>query len=849
MTLVSARGAMARGGQLASFLVLLVLLGCAADSPADSPSGDEPAGLQVTIDHETLRLRIDYAAGDPKLLAEVALPELRFRTADATFEMLFGMFRIEEVPLGPWVSPAGIGPLEPQGADGFSVTLLDADEAPLGRLDVSGGADGHVRVAVGSLDPAHNRARLALDCRPDDHFAGLGAQTHDVDHRGQLVPLFVSEQGIGKSDDNEYQPLWFVEGRRHTTYMPIPAVVTSRGSAWAVDTTAYSEFDLCKTDPARTTIEVWEGHLALHLFAGPTPLQALERMTEWTGRPDLPPPWTFAPWNDATHGTEAVREFARFLRANEIPSSVIWSEDWRGGKQLAEGYRLTTDWWLDRELYPDFEGFLSDLEEDGFVFQAYFNTFVYEDSDVYEEAIAEGHCVMRATDPDAEGGGELVPWRFQGPAGGFPFACLADLTRPETRDWVRGFLVRALELGIRGWMADYGEWLPIDDAVLASGEDPALVHNIYPLLWQEINREAVREAGLENEVAIFFRSGFLGSQPLAGILWAGDQRTSFDADDGLPTIIPIGLGLSATGFPFHGHDVAGYQSVGNPPVSKELFFRWTELAAFTPVMRTHHGIAVDENWTLASDQETTELWRRYASLHVRLYPYLRALALRAVAEGRPLWIPLGLLHPRESELWPLMDQFYLGEALLVAPVVHEGVVARDVLLPTRRFVRISLEEQVLPRLGDGALDSDEGALNGPATVRSAAPLGEVPVFIGAGGIVPMTVSPAMTLLPGREGLPGIESTEEDRVLHVGLGADGALTEESGARYLLFGSGTDAATGALVGGARESAKVQPTAGSGAVAAFELQGDGVIEGDGFRLVLEGHPAERRTRVLLY
>jgi sulfoquinovosidase len=651
------------------------------ESPTDPHRSRTLGGLTVVLDRAALRLTVFAPDGDDGApLADIDLRQVGFRRADATFEMVFGMFRLTEEVLAPWARPSQAGPFAGSAPDVLAVPLLDDTGATLAEVAVRAGGDGHLVLTIDAVEDGWNRAAMALDCRPTDHFAGLGAHTHDVDFRGQRVPLFVSEQGIGKVDTNEYPVAWFAVGRRHTTHIPVPALVTSRGTAWALDTTAYSHFDLCATHEDRVTLEAWEGRLTWRLFAGPTPLAALGRMTAWTGRPALPPPWAFAPWNDAIYGTAAVREFARFLRDNDIPSSAIWSEDWRGGSELAEGYRLHTDWWLNTATYPDFDRLLADLSDDGFAFQAYFNTFVYENSDVYPEAIEGGHCIMRR---GASDGAAPTPWRFQGPAGGFPNACLADLTNPDTRAWVRGYLVRALQLGIRGWMADYGEWQPIDDAILASGEDPALAHNHYPILWQQINEEAVREAGLEGQVGIFYRSGFLGyqtrpgsgiiaetrtrawrpdqfranaarihyvlscavravttsgSQPLATVIWAGDQRTSFDPDDGLPTIVPIGLGLAATGFPFYTHDVAGYQSTGNPPATKELFFRWTELAALTPVMRTHHGIAARDNWNLRSDAASTAHWRRYAALHIRLYPYLRALALRARDEGRPLWI-------------------------------------------------------------------------------------------------------------------------------------------------------------------------------------------------------------------
>jgi sulfoquinovosidase len=769
--------------------------------------------------------RLHYHVGDFAVTIRESPPEIRLRTGDqelaiidgrrfafrsgtAGYEARFGSFKIEETA-GDWLEGDRLRLSEPadSGAE-LRFDLLDERGAMLASGIIAEPDRGHVSVTVTSQVSEHNRSRMSLDCASTEHFNGLGAQAFDVDHRGQNVPLFVSEPGIGKSESDQYGALWFVEGRRHANPFPVPAVISSRGSAWLVDTYAYANFDLCKERGDRITIEAWEGELRFHLFAGPTPLQALSRMTEFVGRPALPPPWAFAPWNDAIKGPEVVRELAAFLRANRIPSSAIWTEDFRGGFDVSYGYRLAPNWRADRDLYPDLPEMIDELRQQGFATQLYFNPHVIDGADVADEARSGGYLVRD------QAGEPLLSLGADGTFGGTGFL---DLTQPAARAWAKGLLREAIDLGSLGWMADFGEWMPVDGAVIDRG-DPELVHNQYPMLWQKLNREAMDEAGVAEQMCVYFRSGHLRSQTHATIVWAGDQRTNFQADDGLPSIIPIGLGLAATGFPFYAHDIGGYQFLNNEPDeprTKEVFFRWTELGALTPVMRTHHGIRADQNWHLASDAETVEHWRRYTSLHVQLYPYFRALARRAVAEGIPLWIPMGLLHPNDEPSWSVTDQFYLGDALLVAPVITDGAREREVYLPAGRFA---------PLFGGQALV-------GPAVVSVAAPLTEIPVFVRSGGLVPMTREPAMTLLPGVDGVPGLESTHGDRILYVGLGNAGEFTEEDGASYRLDGTGTDLRGLELD---RDGA-------------IEVTGNATIASRGFTLTLSGHPDDRRTRVV--
>jgi alpha-glucosidase len=404
-----------------------------------------------------------------------------------------------------------------------------------------------------------------------------------------------------------------------------------------------------------------------------------------------------------------------------------------------------------------------------------------------------------------------TPYLAAGAAAGLSQVSFLDLTNPEAREFAKSHMHRVIGQGADGWMADYAEWTPIDGVQLFDGSDPAETHNRFPQLWQELNAEVVEEADLTGQMGIYFRSGHRSAPRTAGLVWAGDQRTSFAADDGLPTVIPMGLGLAAAGVPFYGHDIAGYQFIGNDPGTKELFFRWTSLGALSPLMRTHHGIKVDENWDLRDDEESTAHWKRYAELHVQLYPYIRGLAAAAVNDGEPLWIPMGLVHPDDDTAWPITDQYYFGPALLVAPVVtksetEDGAVTRSIYFPDGRFSSFM-----------GPAD----AVTGPSHVSVDVPLTEIPIYIKAGGIVPMTAEPAQTLRIA-EGMRDLTSTEGHRIVYVGLGSDGTFEEEDGATYSLSGTGVTPQT------------------------VDIIGNDTVSGDGWTFTLSGHPADRQFTI---
>jgi alpha-glucosidase (family GH31 glycosyl hydrolase) len=519
-----------------------------------------------------------------------------------------------------------------------------------------------------------------------------------------------------------------------------------------------SVFALCSEAEDVARIESWEGRVELHLFHEATLKEVLWRLTDHLGRPALPPAFAFAPWLDALYGSDNVRRVADKLREEGVPSSVIWTEDWRGGEFDAIGYTLDEDWNVDRDLYPDFETLADDLHMLGFKFLTYNNTFITQDVDVYDEAVANGYTIK---DENGE------PYLFIG--GKFRNATLLDLTNPDAWNWAKEIYRNGLRLGADGYMAEFAEWLPTD-AVLHSGEDAVRFHNLYPVEFQRLNREVFDELYAEDGVErlFFVRSGYLGSQPLVSVFWAGDQQTDFSLGDGMPSVIPMGIGLGITGFPYYGHDIAGYMSMQTRPATRELWFRWVSLGALSPVMRTHHGKSATENWNWESDADSTAHFRRWATLHIRLFPYLYALARDAAETGVPMMRPLALEYPGFEPGWTATDQFMLGDRIIVAPVVTEGALSRTVHLPEGIFY--SLDGRLTLTIPEGGRE-----------VVVDAPLTECPAFVPAGTVLSLLPDGVDTLVNAdpAAGVTTLADVGEQREVWVWPGGQSALYEVSG----------------------------------------------------------------------
>lgn len=819
-----------RLGLLALFTFTFTFAIAACGDSAPAPKEFSLAGLQIQIYERPARLVI----ADGELVLFDGMPggkvgeeeqkpavALAMRSAIPRIEFLFGAFKIEE-QFRPeaWRSVRGFGDVTVSETEA-SFSLLDGKGKALGTGRIESDAAGELSLLFVSA-ASDSRMSIAFGCDDTEHFLGFGGQSFDVDHRGQTVPIWVQEAGIQKVDNDNYnEGSWFIMGRRHSSHTPMPMYLSSRGYGLALDTSRRSIFSMCSESDDTVRIEAWDSQIALHLFRAPTPLGIIEKMTAWTGRPDEPPAFTFAPWLDAVHGEENVQRVATALRNANIPSSVIWSEDWRGGSDEAFGYTLEEDWRIDRDLYPNVEALASSLHDAGYKFFSYINTFVDDSADVYDEVLAKDYGVHR------EDGSTYLFDSVK-----FNKSTLIDLSNPEAFAWAKGIYKEGLELGFDGYMADFAEWLP-HDAVLASGEDPMARHNLYPVDYQRLNKELFDEMHAADGVErlFFVRSAYLGSQPLVSVVWAGDQQTDFSVDDGIPTVIPLGIGLGVTGFPYFGHDIAGYMSEFTVPTTKELFFRWVTLGALSPVMRTHHGRSARENWNWESDAETTEHFRRWATLHMQLYPYFAELARQVSLKGAPLFRPLALDYPDFELGWTSVDQFMLGDRIIVAPIVVQGAAEREVQLP---------EGTYFPLLGGAAI-------TGGTSFTATASIEEIPAFVPAGTLLVLLPETVQTLTDTAvDGTVSLADVADDRVLWLYPGGSSSWQEGEAMQYSWTSKG---AIGNADGASFEGSPVTAVK-SELYSELLLEGPGVLTlQDGSTLEVAGGAPDRAITVRIH
>ena len=683
----------------------------AADAVGESgdmgpaPDVEPPGGPDMALDAGPPGVALDDVVVTPtegggfelrragRLLLAADTPPIAALDYAESVHMTFGIFKFSRADVVARTAPTTTPP--PPRRDGDAIVLEWGGLEASATLEIRAESASELSLRA-QIQPAGASLRLAFRCDAEARFLGFGEQYNDLEHRGRAFPLWTSEEGIGR---NPARPTPF-SGDHTTTYFPLPFFLDPRGFGLSIETPNRVEVDLCAADPSTYTLDVaGEAATTLRLYSGPTLREVLRDFTARHGRSSTPPAWAVeGVWLGVQGGPDRVRAELADALAHDIPLGALWVQDWVGRRDFGAGNTgLRYRWSTDETLYPDLPGLIGEIHAAGVHFLGYFNPFLLPDQDLWETAVREGFAVL---------GPDMAPYTFLISVfmGG-----LVDLTNSRAVEWYQSFARAAVEQGQDGWMQDFGEWLPTD-AVLHDGRIGAAVHNLYPTLWHAAARAVLDETRPDGDYVLLTRSGWLDEASTAQVVWAGDQEATWDPNDGLPTVIPalIGLGLSGVGFVTH--DIAGFSG---GPSDAELFQRWTELGAFTPIMRTHEGLRKAENWRWNRDDATRAHFGRFARIHRALAPLFLALGQEHQQTGMPIVRGLSLVFPDDPLAASILDEYLIGDDMLVAPVVTPGVVARSVYFPAGRWYDVW---------------APETSYDGPGAFDVPAPIGRPPVF-------------------------------------------------------------------------------------------------------------------------
>ncbi|WP_103528339.1 alpha-xylosidase [Streptomyces sp. SM12] len=518
-----------------------------------------------------------------------------------------------------------------------------------GRELVSAGPRG-TGFAVTGDGHHHSVAQLSLGV--GELVYGLGERFTPFTKNGQSVDIWQADGGTASEQ----------------AYKNVPFHLTNRGYGVFVNHPGKVSYEVGSEAVGRVQFSVEDQSVEYYVIHGPTPKEILDRYTALTGRPALPPAWSFGLWLSTSFTTDydeaTVNRFVSGMAERDIPLEVFhfdcfWMREYQW-----------CDFTWDPAVFPDPDGMLRRLKERGLRISVWINPYIAQKSPLFAEARDQGY-LLRDT------AGDVWQWDMWQAGMG-----LVDFTNPDARRWYADKLRVLAGQGVDCFKTDFGERVPTD-VVWHDGSDPERMHNYYTQLYNETVFAVMNEVNGKGQGVLFARSATAGGQQFP-VHWGGDCESTFDA---MAESLRGGLSLGLSGFGFWSHDIGGFEGTPAP----EVFKRWTQFGLLSSHSRLHGSSSYRVPWDY--DDEAVAVMRDFTRLKLRLMPYLYRAALQASGRGTPVMRAMVLEFPEDPGCHGLDRQFMLGDDLLVAPVFDaEGRV--EYYLPEGTWTHLLTGEQL-----------------------------------------------------------------------------------------------------------------------------------------------------------
>lgn len=599
----------------------------------------------------------------------------------------------------------------------------------------------------------------------DDHFYGLGEKVRgqfdqSLDWRGKKRDMDAPGPIMG----NRFEG---ADGGANGNVM-VPFLLTTRGAGLFLDTVyrSYWEFDDpkqsswyvkqdCDQDWEKSSAKCERSEMRFYMMIGDTPGDVINRYTDITGKPLMPPRWMFGylQSNYGYRNWQEVESVAGKLKADGFPLDGIFLDlQWFGGVpgtfsesgQVLPQYsgckfrQVGSFQWGDNDQF-NFKNPrppLARLAEQGVhvvnIEEGYIDTCNNKDNPNnknFDEATAAGFLAKRSFESNDAAlfanGDDTQDYQY-GAVGYFGQVGMIDTSSEAARQWFWSKHLPILKDGVAGFWTDLGEperfrwWWKYNGGLWHQD-----IHNVWDLNRARSFYEGYSKDLPEQRPFILSRSGYAGSQRFGVGIWSADTPARLGWAAAQPS---AHMHLAISGIPYTTSDVGGF---GGFPISNgKQFTRWLQMEAFSSLVRSHGNTTVGANTERVVHpngfgEPYTSINRHYLNWRESLIPYIYTHAREAFDTGMPIVRALPLVWPKDKNVHDLGSQFLLGPSILVAPVLtgsnNEPATRRDIYLPEGSWVD----------LHDGKFYQGGQWLRNFNT-----PLEKMPLFARKGAIIP-----------------------------------------------------------------------------------------------------------------
>ncbi len=539
------------------------------------------------------------------------------------------------------------------------------------------------------------RSREGLIIRDGEMFYGGGEQYGQFDHRGRVLIM---------DTDDAFQ------STTGNTYIPVPFFLSNRGYGLFLNSYQRAKFDLGKTRADELVFENPNSNIDYYLFFSESPEKIIEQYSSIIGRSYMIPRWALEPWISR-------RTFIgwRYDTGAEQNVQTMIDQGFPLGVVMYENMTMRSDKNVDfrtnRETKPRMPEVIDHWHSLGIKVAGYMQAGAFQyNPETLSYYGLDKHPDYLVRNPDGT--------TYVAGYGGQRF--YLDTTNPEAMEYAWEVMFKPMftaeadgsasfdRMNLDGTKIDFGEYFPGDEVpLLMAGRVPGmrLYEPVWFSEWLYLKLNEIRPDG----GITWVRGAGLGAQR-AGMVWAGDRNRTFDQ---LRTTIIAGLNAASSGVSLWGTDLGGY--TGGGILAEDVYNRSVAFSCFSPSFHDHGSAIAPWEQT----ERGKDIYRYYARLRYNLIPYIYHQVWEAHLRGLPVIRPMFFECPEYETCWEIDDQYFLGDRILVAPVVEKKN-KRKVYIPGGTWMDFFTREKV----------------EGPAWIEYPAPKEVIPVFVPEGSVIP-----------------------------------------------------------------------------------------------------------------
>lgn len=559
-----------------------------------------------------------------------------------------------------------------------------------------------------SVQTDSTQRKMQFSVGKEEQFFGTGSRSIALNKNGYTVELNNNPwYGYNTDADN--------------LNFSMPFIQSNKGYAIFFDNPSKGYLDIGKTNAGKLEAGFVGGKLQFYTFCGSSPAVLIEKFTSLVGRMPLPARWVLGNFMSrfGYRSQEEVLDIANKMKAQNFPiDAAIIDLFWFGDGVHGAWNMGDIDWNLKR--FPEPEKMIDSLKKMNIKTILIAEPFVLSESKNYQYTQMQK---LNAVDKKGDTIGIKEFW--------FGYAGLLDLFKTKSKDWFWDQYNRQIKKGVAGWWGDLGEPEKHPDYLYHNLQDHGYkklfnaneVHNMYGHIWSEMLFEKYKKYYPNERLFHLNRSGYAGTWRYGSFPWSGDVDRSWK---GLKAQLPIMLSMGLSGVPTMHSDAGGFAMGERDP---ELYRRWLQMAVFSPVFRPHGSVSAPdpkiaqiESEPVFYDDPDKSIIRNFIELRYRLMPYVYNLAYESAKTGTPFVRPLFFNDTSDTNLFTATDQYYFGNALMIAPVLEKGAAVRKIYLPFGQWYDFWNPTTIM---------------NGGRWIEVKLTADKIPVFVKAGSVLPM----------------------------------------------------------------------------------------------------------------